>query len=422
MNTTDYAVCVALDWSDQQHAFALQFAAANSKETGMITASPEGFHGWLEALHARCPNQRGAVILEAGRNSVVHMLVEHPWLEIFPIHPATCARFRTAFTPSRAKDDVPDAEVLLTLLLRHRDQLHRLHRDSAQTRELAALVVARRHAVDRRTQIGHQLRTTLKSYFPQALQLIGEAFEHPMALDFLNRWPDLGSLKKARATTLRTFYYLHRARRTELIEQRIKLIAEARPLTQDPAVVAPAVMQVQMFVELLRVQEKHVARFDERIAELFAAHPAAVFFRQLPGAGASLAPRLLVAFGDDLSRYPTPSSLQKYAGVAPVLERSGQKSWTHWRWHAPIFLRQSLVEWAGQTVAFCPWAKAFYWQHRNAGKGHQGILRALAFKWIRILWRCWQAHEPYDDARYVAALRRRNSPLIALIEAENAAA
>lgn len=71
----------------------------------------------------------------------------------------------------------------------------------------------------------------------------------------------------------------------------------------------------------------------------------------------------------------------------------------------------------------CPWAKAYYWQHRHAGKGHHGILRALAFKWrIRILWRCWQANEPYDDARYLAALRRRNSPLIALIKNQSAAA
>jgi hypothetical protein len=60
MKTTDYAVCVAPDWSDQQHAFALQFTAANSKETGMIT----GF-------------------LEAGRNFVVHALAGHPWLDIY---------------------------------------------------------------------------------------------------------------------------------------------------------------------------------------------------------------------------------------------------------------------------------------------------------------------------------------------------
>jgi hypothetical protein len=42
-------------------------------------------------------------------------------------------------------------------------------------------------------------------------------------------------------------------------------------------------------------------------------------------------------------------------------------------------------------------------------------MRALAFKWIRILFRCWKNHEAYDDAKYVAALRRKSSPLANLL-------
>jgi hypothetical protein len=45
------------------------------------------------------------------------------------------------------------------------------------------------------------------------------------------------------------------------------------------------------------------------------------------------------------------------------------------------------------------------------GKRHQVILRALAFKWIRILWKCWQTRTPYDEARYVKQLALRKSPL-----------
>ena len=39
-------------------------------------------------------------------------------------------------------------------------------------------------------------------------------------------------------------------------------------------------------------------------------------------------------------------------------------------------------------------------------------MRALAFKWIRILYRCWQARTPYDELIYLGALRRRGSPLL----------
>jgi hypothetical protein len=117
-----------------------------------------------------------------------------------------------------------------------------------------------------------------------------------------------------------------------------------------------------------------------------------------------------VAFGTVRSRYPHASSLQKYAGVAPVTERSGRQIWIHWRWNAPKFLRQTWVEWAGQTIPKPAWARSYYLQQKRAGKHHQTILRALAFKWIRILWRCWQDRVPYDESRYIQSLIRQKSP------------
>jgi hypothetical protein len=39
-------------------------------------------------------------------------------------------------------------------------------------------------------------------------------------------------------------------------------------------------------------------------------------------------------------------------------------------------------------------------------------LRALAFKWIRILYRCWVDRTPYDESRYLLALQKRHAPLL----------
>jgi len=103
--------------------------------------------------------------------------------------------------------------------------------------------------------------------------------------------------------------------------------------------------------------------------------------------------------------------MQRYFGVAPVTEKSGGRCWIHWRWNAPTFLRQTLIEWAGQTVVFCPWAKAYYEQQRRKRTGHHAILRALAFKWLRILWRCWQSRVDYDQERYLQQLEKRRSPI-----------
>ena len=141
-------------------------------------------------------------------------------------------------------------------------------------------------------------------------------------------------------------------------------------------------------------------------------HPAFALFQALPGAGPVFASRLLVAFGEQRERYTSAAELQKYAGIAPVTERSGKKSWVHWRLQCPKFLRQTFVEWAAESVRHSFWAQLYYQQHRDKGKSHQAAVRALAFKWIRILYRCWQDRTPYDESVYLQALTRRGSSLI----------
>ena len=135
-------------------------------------------------------------------------------------------------------------------------------------------------------------------------------------------------------------------------------------------------------------------------------------FDALPGAGAVFAPRLLVAFGEQRERFTSADELQKYAGIAPVTERSGKKSWVHWRLQCPTFLRQTFVEWAAESTRHSFWAQVYYQQQRDKGKAHQAAVRALAFKWIRILFRCWQDHTPYDESVYLQALKRRSAPLL----------
>lgn len=135
-------------------------------------------------------------------------------------------------------------------------------------------------------------------------------------------------------------------------------------------------------------------------------------FATLPGAGAVLAPPLLVAFGEQRERYADAAAMQKYSGIAPVTERSGNAWWVHRRYQCPKLLRQTFVEWSGASIQKSFWARAYYEQQRQKGKSHNVAVRGLAFKWIRILFRCWQTRTPYDETVYMNALRRRGSSLI----------
>jgi transposase len=411
-----FAAWIGLDWGDKEHAYCLAVGREAKPESGKLLHSAENLHRWLQGLAQRFGGRPVALGLESNRGALLHVLAQYPWLEIFPVNPATSARYRQAFVPSGAKDDLPDAALLLDLVRFHAHKLRPLLQDDESTRQLAALVQARRDTVDRRTQTLNQLTSVLKSYYPQAWQLVGEDLSTTMALEFLRRWPDLLALKSARPTTLRNFYYRHNVRRPELVKKRLESLQEMVALTTDEAVVSVARMQLKLLLELLTTFNKHIGAFDAQIADAFAAHSDKALFENLPGAGKALAPRLAVAFGSERTRYADAASFQKYVGLAPVREKSGRQLWTHWRWQAPVFTRQSLVEWAGQTVVWCDWARRYYQRMKAKGKKHHVILRALAFKWARILWKCWQTHTPYDHDRYLKALKQRNSPNLPLTD------
>ncbi|NQY65596.1 MAG: transposase [Alteromonadaceae bacterium] len=121
---------------------------------------------------------------------------------------------------------------------------------------------------------------------------------------------------------------------------------------------------------------------------------------------------MLVAFGEDQDRYSSANEVQRTAGIAPVTERSGKKCWVHWRWQCSKFLRQTFVEWAAQTIDKSYWAGIYYQKMRAKGNSHQAAVRALAYKWIRILYSCWKNKKHYNEVTYLNSLKSRGSPLM----------
>jgi transposase len=385
-------------------------------ESATLANSPEALHTWLQALGQRFAGQPVALAVETSRGPLIHVFSAYAWLEVYPIHPATSAKYRAAFKPSGAKDDQPDALLLLELVRSHRDKLRPLQPQDEATRKLAALVELRRDVVDRRTQVVLQLISLLKSYYPQALKLAGDNLTTPMALEFLRRWPEPLALKAVRPATLKKFYYRHSVRSTDLVAERLALVQQTVAISTDAAVLEPARFHLRVLLDQLRAFQKHIRLLEPEIETLFKTHSEAYLFRDLPGAGDALRPRLLVAFGQDRTLYPDPDSLQKFSGVAPVVEKSGKRCWVHWRWQTSRFLRQTFVEWVGKAVQQSAWSKAYYQHMKAKGKSHQVILRALAFKWIRVLWKCWQDRTPYDEGRYLKQLAARKSPYAAAIK------
>ena len=183
--------------------------------------------------------------------------------------------------------------------------------------------------------------------------------------------------------------------------------------THDTAVVTAGRWAVCAAVRLLRDLNRSIQEYDRKTEELAQAHPDFAIFDSLPGAGAALVPRLIAAFGTQRDRYESAAEIQKYSGIAPVTEDSGHQHWVHWRWSCPKFLRQSFHEWAAQSAQQCDWAAAYYQAQREGkNKSHHAAVRSLAYKWIRIVFRCWKDRKPYDDAHYEASLVRRRKTTV----------
>jgi transposase len=409
-----FAAFVGLDWADQKHAWCLQAAGATQRENGEVEHTPETVEAWVGQLCRRFGNRPIAVAVEQVKGALVFMLSKYELLHLFPVPPAMSASMRDALYPSGAKDDPRDAELLLDLLLKHRDKLRRLAPDSEATRRVQNLVEERRNLVDEKTAQTNRLTNHLKIYFPQMLGWF-DRLDTEMVCALLERWPTLEELQKVPPARLRTFFRKHRCRDQELIERRMVGIQQAIPAIRDGAVIEAKSAVVKVSAQLIRSLARGIADLDRKIEEAAAAHPDFFIFESLPGAGAALAPRLLVAFGSQRERYANAEEVQAYTGIAPVTERSGKKKWVHFRWACPNFLRQTFHEWAGHSIAHSQWARSYYQQQRERGKGHHAAVRGLAFKWIRIVFRCWKDEVVYDENKYQAALAKRHSPLAAVV-------
>jgi transposase len=402
----EIAAFVGLDWADQKHVITLQEAGSDQRHRFTLDHTPEAVQNWIQLLRHRFGSRPVAIAVEQKRGALIYALMHVEFLHLYPVNPATVAKLREAFRPSGAKDDPSDADLLLDILISHRVWIP----DDALTRSIQLLTEDRRHVVDERTALTNQLTAVLKTYFPQALDWFGD-LHTARACAFLQRWPSLQQLKQATPSSIRKFYKALGYRGDDKREQLVANIQKAQPLTQDSAVLLASSMKVQILVTQIPLLTEAIERYDQKIAALFDQHDDSTLFGSFPGAGSALAPRLLAAFGSNRNRFEFASEVQELSGIAPVTEKSGEGIWIHWRLACSTFLRQTFHEFAGCSIVQSDWARAYYDQLRKRGKSHHAALRAVAFKWIRIMFRCWKNRTPYDEAVYCNSLKIRRSPV-----------
>ena len=408
-------VCVVgVDWGEGKHAYAVR-PATGEQYSGQLPADPESVHEWVRRLRERHPGGIILVGLEQSRGALIYALVQYDFLQLVPINPRAAKAYRDSLYLSGAKDDPVDAELILEFVSAHRSRLRVWRADDAITRKLRLLVEGRRTLVNQRTSAGQALTAALKQFFPQILTWLDG--KPKLMRAFLLRWPTLEAAQQARTDAIERLVRANSRTKPADIKTFIAKIRSAVALTNDKAIIDAVSLLAGSYASILDALDEPISRYDEEIEKLWNEHPDQKVFDSFPGAGPVMAPRLAAAFGTERDRFDHASEVQKYSGIAPVIERSGKQSWTHARWRCPKFLRQTFHEYAEASLPYSPWALAHYRQQRDRGARHHAAIRSVAFRWIRILFHSWKNNLPYDEQTHLGNLQRRNSPIVARLAA-----
>lgn len=326
------------------------------------------------------------------------------------IAPRQVHHLRARYGAAGNKTDRFDAFVLADVLRTDHGRLRPLHPDRPQTLALRAAVRARTDLVEARVAVCNQLRAHLRTVFPAAVGLFAD-LDSPISLAFLTRFPSAQAASWL--TTRRLAAWLAANRypgRTPAQVLTDRLQTGPAGLGGDPGQAAAHVTSA--YVASLQALRDQITSLETHIAEQLAAHPDAAIFQSLPRSGRIRAAKLLVEIGDARGRFPTEATLAALAGAAPSTRQSGRYQQVTFRWACDKRLREAVMDFAADSRHANAWAAGIYDRHRAQGKTHQHATRILARAWIRVIWRYWQNHTPYNPALH-GIRRERLLPLAA---------
>ena len=389
-------VFVGHDWSEDHHDIELRDERGQRLERARVAEGVEGvarFHA-LVASHAEGPGDV-VVATETDRGLFVGSLVAAGY-EVYAVNPLSVARYRERHVTSGAKSDPGDAATLAELARTDRHHHRRVAGDSELAEALKVLARSHQNLVWARQRQVNQLRSTLREYYPAALEL-GE-LQGPDALGVLAvaPTPSLGrALSRKRIASA-----IGRAGRQRRVEGRA---AEIQAILRQEQLVAPSALSEAMgasvaaLVAVVKELNTQVSRLEEQLTAGFDQHPDAKVVRSLPGLGTVLGARVLGEFGDDPDRYSDAKARKNYAGTSPITKASGKSKVVLARYARNRRLSDACHLWAFAAITASPGARDFYHARRDAGDTHNRALRALANRLVGILHGCLRHGCPYDE-------------------------
>ncbi len=392
---THYA---GLDWAGDHHDVVIVDRVGVVVTQFRFAHSAAGWTEFRQTIQAYLPL---GIAVETRCGPAVEELLQSQ-CTVFPVLPKAAARYRERKAPSGVKDDLLDAWSLGDALRLDGRTWRALAPEDPLTQELRLLCRDEAALIQQRTLLVNQLRAALREYYDAALQAFDD-WTVPAPWALIVQFPTPQDLSQAGQRKWQTFLHTHKLWRPATTEKRLTLFAQAAQWKRSEPITRAKSRHAVCLAKTLQTLHRQLQEYRVAIESLFQTHPDHEVFGSLPGAGSTLAPRLLSELGADRARFDAPEALQCVAGTAPISFQSGQIHRVKLRRSCNRHLRQALHLWADCSRHQCAWAQAYYQDHRQRGQSHACALRCLAHRWLEVLWKMWQTRTRYD-----AELHQRN--------------
>jgi len=392
-------IFVGDDWAEDHHDIYIEDADGARLAKCRLQESIEGvarFHE-LVATHANEPSDV-IIGIETDQGLFVQALVAGGY-EIYPINPLSASRYRDRHGLSGAKSDSADAKLLADIVRTDRHNHRKIANDSFEATAIKVLARSHQNLIWARRTNANILRSTLREFYPAALEAFGDDLSSSDALFVLTAAPTPSAGAKLTIRQIETALRL--GGRQRYVESRAKEIQShlRKDHLRAPGPLAKAFgSSVVATVGLVIACNAQIKVLEAELAANFDVHPDSVIIRSLPGLGQVLGARVLGEFGDDPNRYRNGKSRKNYASTSPITRASGKSNVVLAR-----FTKNKRLANAWDQAAFCaltqsPGARAFYDACRAKDQSHHQALRALANRLVGILHGCLKHRVVYDEA------------------------
>lgn len=392
-----YDAFAGVDWASRGHAACALDPAGTRQDHFSIDHTEEGLDRLTARLARLGPPAGVLVAIERPDGLIVDRLLAAGY-PVVAVKPAAVSAYRDAIQPSRAKSDPGDAWLIAEYVRLTHTRQSVLTPFSDATRALRATTRTRTQLIRRRVRATNQLSAVLDANWPGPQATF--ELDSDIAIAFLRRYPTSKSAAHLGPKRLAAFLdhngYSGGWHRTP--EQLLSLLRAAPTGVSTPTLTDGCEAIVTAHVDALAGLRGAIKSLDRQISDQLAAHPDGVIFSSFPRAGKINAAQLLAEWGDSRPAYPGPESIAALAGMTPVTRESGEHRSAQFRWACNKWLRQAMAIFADNSRHDSPWAADIYRQARAGRRSHPHAIRILGRAWIRVMWRCWIDHQPYDPA------------------------